>query len=171
MMKKRNLAAARAGLAAMTMLMASTAGAGQPIGKDGTSESVQVERGRYLVKITGCNDCHTAGYAPSAGKIAEKDWLMGDGLGHKGPWGTTYPGNLRNYMNGLSEPQWMEVAKTAQYRPPMPWFTLHHMADEDLRAIYRFVKYLGPAGGSVPAYVPPGQEPAGPHVVYPGMPQ
>ena len=87
---------------------------------------------------------------------------MGDGLGYKGPWGTTYPSNLRNYMNGLSEQQWMEVAKTAQYRPPMPWFTLYHMADEDLRAIYRFVKYLGPAGGSVPAYVPPGLEPVGP---------
>lgn len=67
MMKKRNLAAARAGLAAMTMLTASTAGAGQPIGKVGTSESVHVERGRYLVKITGGNDYHTARYTPGAG--------------------------------------------------------------------------------------------------------
>ena len=37
-----------------------------------------IERGRYLVKVGGCNDCHTAGYGMSAGKIAEKDWLQGD---------------------------------------------------------------------------------------------
>jgi mono/diheme cytochrome c family protein len=27
----------------------------------------QVERGRYIVKIAGCNDCHTPGYAPTNG--------------------------------------------------------------------------------------------------------
>lgn len=45
-----------------------------------------VERGRYLVKIAGCNDCHTAGYAISAGKVDEKQWLTGDALGWRGPW-------------------------------------------------------------------------------------
>ena len=30
------------------------------------SKSKLIERGRYLVKIAGCNDCHTAGY-PEAG--------------------------------------------------------------------------------------------------------
>jgi hypothetical protein len=29
----------------------------------GESDSQQIERGRYLVKIGGCNDCHTVGYA------------------------------------------------------------------------------------------------------------
>lgn len=29
-------------------------------------------RGRYLVKIAGCNDCHTPGYMQSAGKVDEK---------------------------------------------------------------------------------------------------
>jgi mono/diheme cytochrome c family protein len=165
-MSTKYRAVARKGLAAMAMLAASSAG----LARVDASERAQIERGRYLVRIAGCNDCHTAGYAPSAGKVAEQDWLMGDGLGHKGQWGTTYPGNLRNYLNGLSEQQWLEVAKTARYRPPMPWFTLHQMADEDLRAIYRFVKHLGPAGSPVPAWVPPGHEPAGPHVTYPGLP-
>ena len=44
----------------------------------------QVERGRYLVRITGCNDCHTAGYAPSGGKVPEAQWLTGDALGWRG---------------------------------------------------------------------------------------
>lgn len=29
-------------------------------------DRVQIERGRYLVKTTGCNDCHTPGYAQRA---------------------------------------------------------------------------------------------------------
>jgi mono/diheme cytochrome c family protein len=28
----------------------------------------KVARGKYLVEITACNDCHTAGFAPPAGK-------------------------------------------------------------------------------------------------------
>ena len=33
------------------------------------------------------------------GKVEEKDWLTGDHLGWKGPWGTTYPANLRIALN------------------------------------------------------------------------
>ena len=40
-----------------------------------------VERGRYLAKIAGCNDCHTPGYAQMDGKVPEKLWLTGDQLG------------------------------------------------------------------------------------------
>ena len=37
----------------------------------------------------------------------------------------------------------------------MPWFNLHRMSDPDLRAIYRYVQHLGPAGKPAPDYVPP----------------
>lgn len=37
-----------------------------------TGESTFLDRGRYLVKIGGCNDCHTSGYAQTAGKVPEK---------------------------------------------------------------------------------------------------
>jgi hypothetical protein len=47
-------------------------------------------------------------------------------------------------------------------RPPMPWFTFEAMSDRDLRAIYQFVKTLGPVGEPAPAYLPPGVEPKGP---------
>jgi mono/diheme cytochrome c family protein len=136
-----------------------------------TADSKSIERGRYLVKITGCNDCHTPGYAPSGGKVPEKQWLTGDNLGWRGPWGTTYPINLRLYMQKLSEDEWLKVAKTAEYRPPMPWFALHDMTREDLRAIYRFTRSLGPAGEPAPAYVPPGQEPKQPFVQFPQPPK
>jgi mono/diheme cytochrome c family protein len=127
----------------------------------------QVQRGRYLVKITGCNDCHTPGYAMKAGKVPESLWLTGDKLGWRGPWGTTYASNLRIYMNGMSEAAWPKTAKSIQTRPPMPWFQLHDMTEDDLLAIYQYVKSLGPAGEPAPAYVPPGKQPPQPYVQFP----
>ena len=125
------------------------------------------ERGRYVIKIAGCNDCHTPGYADAAGKIPEKDWLTGDTIGWRGPWGTTYSSNLRLYMQNLSEDQWIQVSRAVEFRPPMPWFVLREMTEEDLRAIYRFIRHLGPAGQPAPNYLPPNQEPPQPYILFP----
>lgn len=126
-----------------------------------------VARGRYVIAIAGCNDCHTPNYAPLGGKVPEREWLTGDALGWRGPWGTTYATNLRLYMRDITEEQWVKKAQTLNARPPMPWFNLHHMSKADLRAIYRYVQHLGPAGKPAPAYVPPQQKPAGPYVQFP----
>jgi len=128
------------------------------------------ERGRYIIKIAGCNDCHTAGYAEAAGKIPEKDWLKGDTVGWRGPWGTTYASNLRLYMQNLSEDQWIQVSRMVEFRPPMPWFVLREMTEQDLRAIHRFIRNLGPAGEPAPNYLPPDQEPRGPIILFPSSP-
>jgi mono/diheme cytochrome c family protein len=37
---------------------------------DDTANPDPVARGRYLVVITGCNDCHTPSYAESMGQVA-----------------------------------------------------------------------------------------------------
>src|ERR1700733_5148774 len=129
-----------------------------------------VERGRYIAKVAGCNDCHTPGYAMSGGKTPERDWLVGDELGWKGPWGTTYAANLRIVLGKLSEDDWVKVAHSVQYRPPMPWFALRDMSETDLRSLHRFVRSLGPAGRPAPSYVPPGQAPHGPVVTFPEPP-
>jgi mono/diheme cytochrome c family protein len=126
-----------------------------------------VALGRYLVQTAGCNDCHTPGYTANGGSTPEADWLTGDHLGWRGPWGTTYPSNLRLFVARLSEAQWLQHTRTMQPRPPMPWFNLRAMADEDLRAIYRYLKAAGPAGQPAPAYVPPTQAAAGPVVQFP----
>lgn len=130
-----------------------------------------VERGRYLARIAGCNDCHTPGYPQSGGLVPESEWLLGDRLGWRGPWGTTYAGNLRLFADDISEEQWLNLARTAKYRPPMPWFALRDMTDEDVIAIYRLLRHLGPAGEPVPEWVPPDQEPGGPYVTFPAPPQ
>lgn len=120
-------------------------------------------RGKYLVKTSGCNDCHTAGYPESGGKIPEAKWLLGNPVGFQGPWGTTYPANLRLYMSKLSEKQWLQVARKP-LRPPMPWFNLREMSDSDLRAIYAYIHHLGAAGKPAPAYAAPGKTVATPYI-------
>jgi mono/diheme cytochrome c family protein len=134
-------------------------------------ETAQVERGRYLVKVAGCNDCHTAGYAMTGGRIPEAQWLRGDKLGWQGPWGTAYPINLRLYMTSMSEAGWVQTARKLRSRPPMPWFALHDMSDGDLKAVYHYVQWLGAAGELAPAFVPPGREVKGPVVRFPAAPQ
>ena len=126
-----------------------------------------LERGRYVAMIGGCNDCHTADYAPSGGKIPEAQWLAGDILGFSGPWGTTYPVNLRLYMQALTEAQWVKKAKTLTTRPPMPWFNVQAMTERDLRALYRYVRSLGAAGKPAPAYLPPDKSPPPPFIRWP----
>jgi len=78
--------------------------------------------------------------------------VIGSPLGWRGPWGTTYPPNRRLFIPTMSGNEWVTVAKTTKLRPPMPWFALHEMSKSDLRAIYRFVRYLGPAGKAAPAF-------------------
>jgi len=127
--------------------------------------SGELERGRYLVKTSGCNDCHTPGYPEKAGAVPEAEWLVGVPVGFQGPWGTTYPANLRIAISAMSEAQWTANARKPM-KPPMPWFNLRDMTDADLRAIYRFVKSLGPAGKPAPAFVPPGGTVTTPFVVF-----
>lgn len=127
----------------------------------------EIVRGRYLVETTGCNDCHTPGYAARSGQVDEKLWLTGDAVGWAGPWGTTYATNLRQLMAGMSRAQWLTHARVMKPRPPMPWFNLRAMTDADLEAIYAYTRSLGTAGTPAPAYVPPGRKAAGPVVQFP----
>ncbi len=129
-----------------------------------------VARGRYLVMISGCNDCHTHDYPETAGKVDEKLWLTGSPLGWRGPWGTTYAANLRLVVPALTEAQWLVHARSER-RPPMPWFNLRDMSDADLRAIHRYLKRLGSAGTPAPAYVPPDKPPNPPFVQFPMPPK
>jgi mono/diheme cytochrome c family protein len=127
----------------------------------------QLERGRHLIRIAGCNDCHTPGYAQKNGQVDEKLWLTGDSLGWAGPWGTTYATNLRLMMASMTERQWLHHARRMEPRPPMPWFNMRAMSDAELKAIYAFTRSLGPAGTPAPAYVPPGKKAQGPVVQFP----
>lgn len=121
-----------------------------------------IRHGRYLIQTSGCNDCHTAGYMQKGGHVPEAEWLTGDAMGWQGPWGTTYPPNLRLLFRQMDEKTWLARARLPM-RPPMPSPSLRAMSDDDLRAIYRYVKSLGAKGQPAPAYVPPGGKVATPY--------
>ncbi|SDQ51291.1 hypothetical protein [Pseudoxanthomonas sp. CF125] len=129
-------------------------------------------KGEYLVKVGGCNDCHTPGYAPSGGKLPKEQWLTGSNQGFMGPWGTTYASNLRLSLSKMSEAQWLVYSGTFHTRPPMPDFTVRELSEQDRRALYRFIASLGQAGQAAPAYLPPGQQPPPPYfqLVLPAAP-
>ena len=105
------------------------------------SAPTTVEAGRYLVQAGGCNDCHTPGWGPSGGMTPLTRWLTGSRVGFEGPWGTTYPANLRLLVHEMSEAQWVAMFKSKtplpQYpmRPPMPWVNIHRLSVRDVRAI------------------------------------
>jgi mono/diheme cytochrome c family protein len=155
-----------AGAVALAAIVATDAGAAM----HPRSEANMLERGKYLVKLGGCNDCHTSGYIMTNGEVPESQWLMGDTLGWKGPWGTTYATNLRIKLGDMSEQDWLSFAKTMKARPPMPWFTVNQMSDKDLRAIYRFIRHLGPGGKPAPSYLPPDKDTPPPYVLFPSPP-
>ena len=128
-----------------------------------TTQERDLERGRYLSIIGGCNDCHTPGYLEKSGAVPESLWLSGSPVGFQGPWGTTYAANLRLVAASMSEAQWLTHARAAR-RPPMPWFNVRTMSDPDLSAIYAYLRSLGPGGAPAPAYVPPGENVATPYI-------
>jgi mono/diheme cytochrome c family protein len=115
--------------------------------------------------VGACNDCHTPNYPETAGKVPESQWLAGHSTGFQGPWGTTYPANLRLVVQAMTEEQWVARVR-APMRPPMPWFNLRDMNDADLRALYRYIRSLGPKGEPAPAYVQPGGTVKTPYYVF-----
>ena len=136
------------------------------------ASSGQIERGRYMVLTGHCNNCHTAGYAQKEGNVPEKDWLLGSGpQGWRGPWGTTYASNLRLTVPAVTEEQWVTYIKTFKPRPLMPWWSMKETTEQDLRAMYRYVKSLGAAGQPALPYLTPDKEPRQPYIQAPLPPK
>lgn len=122
-----------------------------------------VAAGRYLVVLGDCNGCHTPRFAETGGaEPPEAEWLTGSPVGFRGPWGVSYPANLRLSVQGVGESDWVAAMRHRNGLPPMPWATLTAMNEADLRAVYRYLRALGPRGEAAPAAVPPGEPVATP---------
>jgi mono/diheme cytochrome c family protein len=128
------------------------------------SDADLLARGDYLVRIAGCNDCHTPAYGERAGNVPKEEWLVGSPVGFSGPWGTTYAANLRLKAAEMEEAGWLKYTGELHTRPLMPDFALRAMTEDDRRALYRFIRSLGPGGGKAPDYLPPGQTPPPPYL-------
>ena len=135
----------------------------QTIDQPHIAAASMIDAGRYIAIIGGCNDCHTPGWDRTHGEIPEEQWLLGSDVGYHGPWGTSYAGNLRVFFHGISEDAWVAYARDWHARPPMPSMNINRMTEQDLRALYQYVRSLEPVGERKPAALPPGETPAGPY--------
>jgi hypothetical protein len=151
----------------------------------------QVEWGRHLVTICGCNDCHTPKRMTDKGPVEDSSLelsghpaqapaaaLIPDQLAKgmaatydltawNGPWGTSYAANLTPDSTGLgswSEQQFIICIRQGLFKgilgsrpimPPMPIAGLSKMTDDELKAIFAFLKTLKPVQNVVPDYQPP----------------
>ena len=119
----------------------------------------QVERGKYLVTISGCSDCHTPGYF--LGKPDFSRMLGGSDVGFGLPGLGTFVGrNLTpDKETGLGD--WTDdqivAAFTTGVRPDgrklapiMPWRDLAHLDREDALAIVAYLRSLPPVKHAVP---------------------
>ena len=152
-------------LLVMLAVFAGCTGPGQQ--SSSVERDADIERGRYVIEIMGCNDCHTPNYMGSSTSLPEEDWLVGGNLGFYGPWGTAYPANLRLMLNSMSEEEWLTLARKMRQSSPMSWVSLPKVTEQDLRAVYRFVKYLGPKGTPAPARLPAGVIPTTNYLEFP----
>jgi len=124
-----------------------------------------VAAGRYLTVVAGCMDCHTGGWLFMPGKIPESAWLTGWEVGWKGPWGTSYPRNLRVSVAKYSVEDWIKLIKGGTLLSPMPWENLKMtMSDDDFKSIYAYIKSLPMDMKAIPDDLPPGQTPKGPYI-------
>jgi hypothetical protein len=131
-----------------------------------------IERGRYLVAFGGCNDCHTPGWRESDGRVPVSQWMTGSKIGYRGPWGTSYPINVRLWFQETGEDQWVFSVRTRGGIPPMRWHDIRFLNESDQRAIYRFIHSLGRAGKAAPMDLPPWQTPKTPYIdLAPQQPQ
>lgn len=125
-----------------------------------------IEEGKRLLKVMGCNDCHTPMYGEKNGDVPEKDWLTGSDVGFKGPWGTSYPSNLRILVQSFKEPSFIKYVRNRKYLPPMPGYNIKDMTDEELGAMFAYLKTAGPAGKKAPENLKPNEKPKTPFIYF-----
>lgn len=118
------------------------------------------KRGKYLVAIAGCTDCHTP--ADSHGQpLPSMDFSGGFIL--DGPWGRVASANITSDPSGISYydqalfTQTMRTGfvKARKLSQIMPWRTYRGMTDDDLAAIFAYIKTLKPVQHRVDNTLPP----------------
>jgi hypothetical protein len=161
--------------------------------KSSMPSKAMVERGKYLVTVGGCDDCHSPKVMTAQGPVPDTTRLLS---GHRadqtlpevpagligpngwgavtnneftawaGPWGTSFAQNLTpDTATGLGSwtvDMFTKAIRTGKHMgegrdilPPMPWPAFAHMTDDDLRAIFSYLKSLPAIENSVPEPIAP----------------
>lgn len=128
----------------------------------------RAERGKYLVTLGGCMDCHTPGYF--LGKPDMARLLGGSEVGFELPGlGVFYGPNLtpdkETGLGGWSEKQIVTTLQTGvrpdgrELAPIMPWRAFANLTRDDAFAIAHYLKSLPAVTNKVPGPFGPSETP------------
>jgi mono/diheme cytochrome c family protein len=131
------------------------------------SKESQTDRGKYLVTIGGCNDCHTPGYF--FGKPDMARYLGGSDVGFEIPGLGAFAGRNITPDKETGIGTWtadqivtaLQAGKRPDGRvlaPIMPWHAFANLTKDDAAAIAAFLQSLPPVKNAVPGPFGPGQQ-------------
>jgi hypothetical protein len=147
-----------------------------------------IKRGKYIVTVSACHDCHSPKVMTEHGPEPDTTRLLS---GHpkdepipelgtpppgwtlfspsltasRGEWGISYAANLTPDDTGIgnwSFGQFKKAIREGKYKgldgsrplmPPMPWQMYRNYTDDDLVAVFAYLKSLKPINNLVPANI------------------
>src|SRR5215472_446543 len=109
-------------------------------------DSAPVVRGAYLVNMAGCRDCHT----PQEKGQDLPGMAFAGGFPFPGPWGNVATANITPDVSGISyydEALFLELMHTGSVKarklnPIMPIQIYKNLTDDDLKAMFAYLRTL-----------------------------
>ena len=107
---------------------------------------------------------------PAQPGASKAGWLLfsPDLTAFVGPWGTSFAANLTpdtatgigawtesTFFTTIQQGKYHGAAAGRDLLPPMPWQAFRNMNEDDLRAIFTYLKSIRPINNAVPAPIPP----------------
>jgi mono/diheme cytochrome c family protein len=125
----------------------------------GAADPEAIARGKYLVNIAGCNDCHTPGYF--LGKPDTARFLAGSEVGLEIPGLGVFHGPNLTPDNATGLGNWTDAQIVAALQkgerpdgrmlaPIMPWQVFANLTKQDVDAIVALLRSLPPVANKVP---------------------
>ena len=136
-----------------------------------------VAHGKFLTEVLGCVECHTpkkpdgtldekflfAGHRAADPYATWSDSLWDEGMGmivapsgtaFAGPWGVTFGRNLTpdptTGIGGWNEEAFVYILREGTLKPPMPALAYGNLSDDDLKAIFAYLKTVPAVNNLVP---------------------
>jgi len=186
----RTIALLALGLAVFPGVLGWRVAGATPAAQKPADNAARLERGAYLVRTMGCNDCHTPWKMGPRGpeqdmsraltghpsdlvmpqpKLPDAPWssvASATNTAFAGPWGVSFTANLtpdpETGLGKWTEEMFIATMRTGRHEgkgrpllPPMPYFIVGALNDEDIRSLFAYLQSLPPVRNRVPAPVDP----------------
>lgn len=105
---------------------------------------------------------------PKPAPIDPKGWIWAGNAtntAYAGPWGISYAPNLTSDATGIgswTEANFVKAIQEGKHlgvgrpiAPPMPWPAYRHATEDDLKAVFAYLKTVPPVKNQAPEYEPP----------------